>query len=146
LIFLALAISTGNISAQESWAKVLPGLGSFSSPRVADLNNDSIGDIILGAGRAEFLECDSAVLALDGKTGELLWNVSARDQIFGSATLADITGDGIPDVFINGRSAELIAINGKSGTRKRRKGMVQFLQSTIYTRPESGWKGGYFGL
>ena len=115
LIFLALVISTGNISAQESWAKMLPGIGSFSSPRVADLNNDSVGDIILGAGRAEFLACDSAVVALDGKTGELLWNVSARDQIFGSATLADITGDGIPDVFINGRSAELIAINGKSG-------------------------------
>ncbi len=115
LIFLALAISTGNISAQESWTKVLPGIGSFSSPRVADLNNDSVGDIILGAGRAEFLECDSAVVALDGKTGEMLWNVSAKDQIFGSATLKDITDDGIPDVFINGRSAELIAINGKSG-------------------------------
>jgi len=114
LIFLALAISTGNISAQESWAKILPGIGSFSSPRV-NLNNDSVGDIILGAGREEFLAYDSAVFALDGKTGELLWNVSARDQIFGSATLKDITGDGIPDVFINGRSAELIAINGKSG-------------------------------
>jgi outer membrane protein assembly factor BamB len=115
LIFLALAISTGNISAQESWAKELPGIGSFSSPRVADLNNDSVGDIILGAGREEFQECDSAVVALDGKTGEMLWKVSAKDQIFGSATLKDITDDGIPDVFINGRSAELIAINGKSG-------------------------------
>lgn len=115
LIFLALAISTGNISAQESWTKVLPGIGSFSSPRVADLNNDAVGDIILGAGRAEFLACDSAVIALDGKTGELLWKVSARDQIFGSATLKDITDDGIQDVFINGRSAELIAINGNSG-------------------------------
>jgi hypothetical protein len=82
LIFLALAISTGNISAQETWAKVLPGIGSFSSPRVADLNNDSVGDIILGAGRLEFQECDSAVVALDGKTGEMLWKVSAKDQIF----------------------------------------------------------------
>lgn len=94
---------------------MLPGIGSFSSPRVADLNNDSVGDIILGAGRLEFQACDSAVFALDGKTGEMLWKVSAKDQIFGSATLKDITYDGIPDVFINGRSAELIAINGKSG-------------------------------
>jgi len=112
---LALVISTGNISAQETWTKMLPGIGSFSSPRVADLNDDSVGDIILGAGRAEFLACDSAVVALDGKTGDLLWTVSAQDQIFGSATLKDITSDGIPDVFINGRSAELIAINGKTG-------------------------------
>jgi outer membrane protein assembly factor BamB len=115
LIFLTLAISTGNISAQESWSKILPGIGTFSSPRVADLNNDSIGDIILGAGREEFQACDSAVIALDGRTGELIWNVTANDQIFGSATLKDITDDGIPDVFISGRSAELIAINGNSG-------------------------------
>jgi outer membrane protein assembly factor BamB len=115
LVFLALAISPGDIFAQESWTKELPGIGSFSSPRVADLNNDKVGDIILGAGREERLACDSAVFALDGKTGEMLWKVSAKDQIFGSATLKDITYDGIPDVFINGRSAELIAINGKSG-------------------------------
>jgi len=115
LIFLALALSSTHISAQNSWAKMLPGIGSFSSPRVTDLNDDSVGDIILGAGRAEFMACDSAVFALDGKTGELLWNVPASDQIFGSATLKDITGDGVQDVFINGRSAELIAINGKSG-------------------------------
>lgn len=115
IVSILCSYSTGNIFAQESWAKMLTGIGSFSSPRVADLNNDAVGDIILGAGRAEFLACDSAVIALDGKTGELLWNVSAKDQIFGSATLKDITDDRIPDVFINGRSAELIAINGKSG-------------------------------
>jgi outer membrane protein assembly factor BamB len=115
LVFLALVISAGNIVAQESWTKELPGIGSFSSPRVADLNNDKVGDIILGAGREELLACDSAVIALDGKTGKMLWSVSAKDQIFGSATLKDITDDGVPDVFINGRSAELIAINGKSG-------------------------------
>lgn len=112
---MALAMAGGNISAQESWTKELPTIGSFSSPRVADLNKDQVGDIILGAGREEFQQCDSAVFALDGKTGEMLWRVSARDQIFGSATLRDITNDSIPDVFINGRSAELMAIDGNSG-------------------------------
>ena len=115
VIFLTLIISFCNISAQQSWAKVLPGIGSFSSPRVTDLNGDAVGDVILGAGREEFKSCDSAVVALDGKTGKMLWKVSAKDQIFGSATLRDITEDGVPDVFINGRSAELIAINGRSG-------------------------------
>lgn len=100
---------------QNTWEKKLPGVGTFSSPRVADLNDDGVGDIILGAGRVEFQSCDSAVIALDGKTGDLLWNVSAKDQIFGSASLLDITNDGIVDVFISGRSAELIAINGKTG-------------------------------
>ncbi|SDL33475.1 PQQ-like domain-containing protein [Kriegella aquimaris] len=114
LIYLTIFL-VEDVSAQDTWAKRLPGIGSFSSPRIADLNNDSIGDIILGAGRKEFQSCDSAVVALNGKTGELIWKVSARDQIFGSAALKDINHDGIMDVFINGRSAELIAIDGYSG-------------------------------
>lgn len=104
-----------DVFAQNSWAVKFPGIGTFSSPRVADLNGDKVDDIILGAGREEFQACDSAVIALDGRTGKLLWNVSAKDQIFGSASLKDINNDGISDVFINGRSAELISIDGRSG-------------------------------
>ncbi len=102
-------------SAQESWAKKLPNVGSLSSPRVADLNQDGVGDIIQGVGRIEFIHCDSAIVALNGVNGELLWMVPADDQIFGSANLMDITGDGVVEVFIGGRSAELQAINGKTG-------------------------------
>ncbi|MDA0196194.1 MAG: hypothetical protein O2887_07485 [Bacteroidetes bacterium] len=100
---------------QNNWAVRFDNIGTFSSPRVTDLNNDGVGDVILGAGREEFLSCDSAVMALDGITGEMLWNVSAIDQVYGSATLKDINNDGVKDVFIGGRSAELIAINGRSG-------------------------------
>lgn len=94
---------------------MLPGLGTFSSPRVTDLNRDGVGDIILGAGRLEFQACDSAIVALDGRTGELLWRNSAIDQIFGSATFKDLTADGIDDVIIEGRSAELQALDGATG-------------------------------
>lgn len=102
-------------SAQRSWAKRFPNIGTFSSPRVADLNNDSIGDIILGAGGEEFQPSDSAVIAIDGKNGKLLWKVSGTDQFFGTAAVKDVDNDGVKDVFINGRSAQLIAISGKSG-------------------------------
>lgn len=114
-LVLTILLLPENLTGQDSWTKRLPGIGTFSSPRVADLNGDGVGDIVLGAGREEFKACDSAVFALDGKTGEMLWNVSAIDQVFGSANLKDITGDGVMDVFISGRSAELQAINGKTG-------------------------------
>ena len=102
-------------SSQTAWSAYLPGLGTFSSPRTADLNNDGTLDIILGAGREEFISTDSAVIALDGVTGRILWHVAARDQVFGSAALKDITQDGVADVFIGGRSAELMALDGASG-------------------------------
>ncbi|MEN7549406.1 PQQ-binding-like beta-propeller repeat protein [Rapidithrix thailandica] len=112
---LALGVMPLTLQGQKSWSVQLPGIGTFSSPRVADLNQDGVGDIILGAGRKEFQACDSAMIALDGRHGKLLWQVSAKDQIFGSAALKDLNGDGIPDILIGGRSAELKAIHGKTG-------------------------------
>ncbi len=103
------------IVAQANWTKTLQKVGTFSSPRVADLNRDGIKDIIIGAGREEFHACDSAVIALDGANGQLLWKVTAKDQVFGSAALKDISGDGVEDAIIGGRSAELIAVNGATG-------------------------------
>lgn len=101
--------------SQQSWLTKLPHIGSLSSPRIADLNNDHIGDIVLGAGTKELQASDSAVVAIDGKTGNLLWTVSGKDQVFGSAAFLDITGDTVPDVFIGGRGAQFMAINGNSG-------------------------------
>lgn len=107
----------GGISAfsQSSWSVVLPHTGTFSSPRVADLNRDGVGDIILGAGKNEFQTSDTAVVALDGRTGKVLWVNSARDQMFISVGLLDINKDGVPDVIAGGRSAELMALDGTNG-------------------------------
>lgn len=99
----------------QDWSIKFDGVGTFSSPRIADLNGDGVGDVILGAGREEFQACDSAVVALDGRTGKMLWRVRAIDQIFGSAALKDLNGDGVMDAIIGGRSAELKAINGATG-------------------------------
>lgn len=101
--------------AQKSWSKILPKVSSFSSPRVTDLNRDGVKDIILGIGRLEFMACDSAIIALDGKTGEILWKNPAKDQIFGSALLKDLNKDGVEDIIIGGRVGELQAINGNTG-------------------------------
>ena len=105
----------GYSQVKVRWSTVIEGKGSFSSPRVSDLNKDGVKDIIIGAGRNPFVPLDSAIIALDGKTGSILWHASSQDQMFGSASLMDITGDGVEDVFINGRTGNLKALNGRNG-------------------------------
>src|SRR5687768_6557244 len=97
------------------WNKNLPVIGSQSSPRTADLNKDGTLDIVIGAGKNEFQQSDMGILAFDGRSGELLWKQQASDQVYGSATFCDITGDQVKDIFIGGRSPQLKAIDGKTG-------------------------------
>ncbi|HMQ90029.1 MAG TPA: PQQ-binding-like beta-propeller repeat protein [Flavilitoribacter sp.] len=98
-----------------AWTVDFPVIGSQSSPRAADLNQDGILDIVIGAGQNEKQHAKQGIIALDGKTGQLLWQQESTDQVFGSPTFNDVTGDGIPDVFIGGRRPQFYAINGKDG-------------------------------
>ena len=105
------------LAAQSSkgWTVEFPNIGTHSSPRAVDLNQDGIKDLVIGCSKKEFQESDSGIFAIDGATGKILWKVPARDQMFGSAGFLDINRDGVPDVIIGGRAAELKALNGKNG-------------------------------
>lgn len=113
--FAVLAVCCGRPKNEVVWDQNFPVIGSQSSPRAADLNQDGVLDIVMGAGKNEFQSCRQGILALNGKTGDVLWQQEAPDQVYGSATFCDITGDGIKDVFIGGRSPHLKALNGKTG-------------------------------
>jgi outer membrane protein assembly factor BamB len=118
LLIIVLVVFCSCNSKKKSvvvWTKSFPVIGSESSPRTEDINKDGTLDIIMGAGKNEFQQSDMGVLAFDGKNGNLIWKQSAPDQVFGSATFCDVTGDGVGDVFIGGRSPQLKAIDGSSG-------------------------------
>jgi outer membrane protein assembly factor BamB len=119
----------------HAWQTFLPMLGTYSSPRAADLNNDGVLDIVMGAGGKEEFHSDSAVIAIDGASGKLLWHVSGENQFVGSAVFKDVNKDGVPDVFIGGRWAELAAISGADGQI-----IWRFLADRVQPDPsEKGW-------
>ncbi len=60
---------------------------------------------------------DSAVVAINGLDGTVLWSVPGTDQMVGSAVFTRINDDKIPDVVIGGRSAQLKAIDGSNGVQ-----------------------------
>src|SRR6187402_116827 len=99
----------------DRWRVSFLELGSSSSPQAMDLTGDGIKDIVMGAGAVEFTRTDKGIIALDGRDGKLLWKVAARNQVVGSPVFMDINQDGVPEVFIGGRSALLYCINGVSG-------------------------------
>jgi outer membrane protein assembly factor BamB len=115
-LFILLLLGTaGQAQPNKGWMAEFKEIGTHSSPRAADLNGDGVKDLIIGTAKKEFEQTPTGVMAVDGATGKILWKVPARDQIYGSAGLLDINQDGVPDVVIGGRAAELKAIDGKTG-------------------------------
>ncbi len=100
---------------EQVWETSFDDVGIFSSPRAVDLTGNGIKDLVFGAGKRELVETEIGVVALNGETGEVLWSIPARDEIFGSAAILDITENGMPDIIIGGRSASLFAIHGQTG-------------------------------
>ena len=113
-LVLFILLKPNSIIAQSSWSTFIDSVSTLSSPRSIDLNNDGIKDLVLGAG-TDSTYSNYGIIALDGITGQILWNLPTPDEIFTSAVFNDINNDNIPDVFIGGRNAQLYAIDGSNG-------------------------------
>ena len=102
--------------SELAWNQSFFRIGSQSSPRTADLNRDGVLDIVMGAaGNGEMAQTEQGVLAIDGQTGELIWQQAANASVVGSASFQDVNSDGVPDVFIGGRGSFLTALDGETG-------------------------------
>jgi hypothetical protein len=131
LLMISCNLSQGHfnpdIHIEKVWSSDFPNIGTHSSPRATDLNGDGIKDLVFGTGKLEMMETEVGIVAVSGASGETLWKLPTHDQVFGSATLLDVTGDGVKDVIINGRAALLMAIEGRTGEI-----IWEFLPETSY--------------
>lgn len=113
-IILFVLITSISLSQLNSWQSFTDSIPTLSSPRACDLNNDGIKDIIIGGG-TDGVASNNGIMAFNGIDGSLLWKRGSRNEVFGSPIFRDITNDGVKDVFISGRQAQLFAINGANG-------------------------------
>ena len=109
-----LVLSLTSLIWGQNWQAFTDSIPTLSSPRACDLNNDGIKDIVLGGG-TDGVASNNGIMAYNGLNGNLLWKRASRNEVFGSAIFMDITNDGIKDVFMVGRQAQLLAINGANG-------------------------------
>jgi outer membrane protein assembly factor BamB len=114
IVFLYFSLALACFGQSTNWSLKVDSASIFSSPRFTDLNRDGVMDVIIGGG-LEHQYTQHAVIAVDGKNGQLLWEAPSRSQLYTSALFQDITGDGIMDVFIGGREACFMSIDGATG-------------------------------
>lgn len=85
-----------------------------AAPALADFNRDGIDDIAVGIENHDFY-------VLSGKNGEIIHHIRTLigdyDQTGYNATVAlsDVTGDGIPEIFLPGRDNTMRTFDGESG-------------------------------
>src|SRR5688572_261802 len=85
----------------------------FYAPRVVDLDDDGNLEVLLAGGNE--MPAFGEVMALDAKTGAVLWFANADTELYSSPVVLDVTGDGVKDVFVGGRRAAFIAVDGATG-------------------------------
>ena len=101
------------VQAELVWRTGLEHAGK-SSPRAADLSGDGFDDVVVGTGLEHHW---GSVVALDGRTGDMLWSRRFPDEVLSTLPIPDIDGDGIPDIVVSGRVKlqDLFALGGKDG-------------------------------
>ena len=98
------------------WVKQYDQLG-VGSPRLADVNQDGVADIIIGSGFEWSSKDESAMNAIDGKSGERIWRSKVPESAYGTPLLVDINNDGVLDVTASGRFPDFYMLDGKTGQK-----------------------------
>ncbi|XP_067933071.1 protein FAM234B-like [Watersipora subatra] len=123
--------TTPKITGAKGWMNTYQHIGSESVVRLIDVNGDGCDDAIFGVAQLTnaglFIHqapycrkyrqgCRASILAVDGLTGEELWNISTYSEIFElNCGNIDINRDGRMDCLGAGRKGSYVAFSPHSG-------------------------------
>jgi VCBS repeat protein/S-layer family protein len=80
--------------------------GWYASPAVTDLEPDGSPDVVWGA---------YDIVALNGATGALKWRAANGQRVWPGVAVADLTGDGPPEIIAGRGGDQLTVYNGAGG-------------------------------
>lgn len=107
-----------NHDGSVKWSYFVSRAVIWSSPALADLNGDGAKDIVVGTGLYYNGNEARKTIALDGRTGRLMWEAPTAGATVGSPSVADVDGDGRPEVFIVSRGGRMYSYDGETGNQR----------------------------
>lgn len=110
-----------NRDGSPKWRYFLRGQVIWSSPALGDLNGDGALDVVVGTGGYWPEPAGRVITALNGRDGSVLWQTATPARVVGSPSLADVTGDGKPEVFVVSYGGWLLSYDGATGAERWRK-------------------------
>lgn len=110
-----------NRDGTPKWNWFLRGQVIWSSPALGDLNGDGALDVVVGTGGYWGEPAGRVVTALNGRNGSVLWQTATPARVVGSPSLADVTGDGKPDVFVVSYGGWMLSYDGATGAERWRE-------------------------
>lgn len=121
------------------WAYKIRPFSTLATPRryasvaIADFNMDGVPDVVTGWANGK-------IIALNGKTGELLWeyDTGQANRIISSIALADFNKDGIMDPVVTGEDGSVFILDGSVNAKKRMLSNRESVQSPITSTPAIG--------
>ncbi len=102
-------IQTFILNVTELWNYTTDSM-IFSSAAIADVNGDSIIDVVIGSD-------DGNVYALNGTGGEKIWNYSTDGEVGSSPSLANVTGGDDLEVIVGSFDYNIYVLNGTNGSK-----------------------------